>query len=85
MLEHVLDAYVFAYDGYVSTNEGIRDAIIVERGKPGEETAEAFATLYTLDEEGDGTLHFEEGVYDLGEAASLLQGVEATSEDLEEL
>ncbi len=35
-LAHILDAYVFVYDGYVNTDEGECDAIIVERAKPGE-------------------------------------------------
>jgi hypothetical protein len=85
MLAHVMTAYVFAYDGYVNTDEGACDAIIVERGMPGEEEAEAFAVLYNLDEEGDGELSFEEGIYDLGMVASLLSDEELTSDDLEEL
>ena len=83
-LAHVLDAYVFAYDGYVATDEGKRDAIIAERGMPGEELAEVFAVLYTLDEEGDGALDFEEGIYDLGLAASLLVEEEDAGDDLDE-
>lgn len=83
-LEHVATSYVFAYDGYVTTDEGAQDAIIAERGKPGDETAEAFAVLYTVDEEGDGTLSFEEGVYDLGEAPSMLQDEPVSVDDLEE-
>ncbi len=85
LLAHVMDAYVFAYDGYVTTSSGARDAIIAERARPGDETAEVFAILYTLDEEGDGTLSFEEGIYDLGSAASLLQDEAVTADDLEEL
>ena len=84
-LAHVMQAYVFAYDGYIETDEGIRDALIAERGTPESETADAFAILYTLDEEGDGTITFEEGIYDLGLASSLLYSDEATADDLDEL
>lgn len=84
-MAHVLDAYAFAYDGYVSTDEGDRDAIIVERGVPDEEMAVAFALLYEVDESGDGELSFGEGIYDLGPVTSLFAGEELTSDDLEEL
>ncbi|MCL2808223.1 MAG: hypothetical protein FWD27_08770 [Coriobacteriia bacterium] len=85
LLAHVMDAYVFVYDGYITTDTGTRDAVIAERGKPGDEEAEAFAILYTLDEEGEGSLSFDEGVYDLGPAPLLLQDEEVSSNDLEEL
>lgn len=84
-LGHVLDAYAFAYDGYVSTDTGTRDALVVERGRPGNETAEAFAVLYSFDESGEGSLTFEEGIYDLGPASSMLNGAMATEDDLDEL
>jgi len=84
-LAHVMEAYVFAYDGYINTDSGTRDALIAERGTPDSDTAEAFAILYTLDEEGDGSLTFEEGIYKLGPAPSLLYGDQATSDDLDEL
>lgn len=84
-LAHVAQAYVFAYDGYINTDSGTKDAVIVERGEPGSETAQAFAVLYTLDEEGDGSLSFEEGIYDLGEAPSMLRSELASEDDLEEL
>ena len=84
-LAHVADAYVIAYDGYINIDDETRDAIIAERGKPGEETAEAFATLYTIDEEGEGSIVFEEELYSIGLAPSILQGDALTKEDLEEL
>lgn len=84
-LAHVAEAYVFAYDGYLTTDEGTKDAIIAERGKPGSDTAEAFAILYTINEEGDGSLTFEEGIFNLGEAPSMLKGQAATEDDLVEM
>lgn len=85
LMEHVAEAYVFAYDGYITTDTGAQDAIIAERGTPGGSTAEAFAILYTIDEEGDGSLSFEEGVYDLGEAPTMLQDHLISEDDLEEI
>ncbi|MCL2529045.1 MAG: hypothetical protein FWE41_01740 [Coriobacteriia bacterium] len=84
-LAHVMQAYVFAYDGYITTDEGTRDALIAERGTPESDRAEAFAILYTLDEEGDGSLTFEDGIYDLGSATTLLGGAVVTSDDLDEI
>lgn len=43
-------AYAFCYDGYVETNDGVRDALIAEGGLPGE--AEAYAFGYLYDDEG---------------------------------
>ena len=84
-LAHVMDAYVFVYDGYISTDSGTKDALIAERGMPSSEQAEAFALLYTLDESQEGSLTFEEGIYGLGLATSLLQDEPITSDDLEDL
>ena len=39
-------AYAFCYDGYIYTEDGIRDAIIAEGGLPGEEEGYAFGYLY---------------------------------------
>lgn len=39
-------AYAFCYDGYIETEDGIRDALIAEGGLPGEEQAYAFGYLY---------------------------------------
>lgn len=85
LLEHVMDAYVFVYDGYISTDDGTRDALIAERGTPGSDYADAFAILYTVDEDGEGELTFEEGMYDLGGASSLLVDEVVTEDDLDEL
>lgn len=39
-------AYAFCYDGYIETEDGMRDALIAEGGLPGEEQAYAFGYLY---------------------------------------
>lgn len=43
-------AYAFCYDGYIETDEGVRDALIAEGGLPGEPDGYAFGYLY--DDEG---------------------------------
>ena len=43
-------AYAFCYDGYIDTNQGMKDAIIAEVGEPG--TNEAFALAYLYEMEG---------------------------------
>lgn len=43
-------AYAFCYDGYIETEDGMRDALIAEGGLPGEEAGYAFGYLY--DDEG---------------------------------
>ncbi|MGN0301511.1 MAG: hypothetical protein ACI4BI_01360 [Anaerotardibacter sp.] len=43
-------AYAFCYDGYIQTDDGMRDCIIAEGGLPGENQGYAFGYLY--DEEG---------------------------------
>jgi hypothetical protein len=43
-------AYAFCYDGYIETDEGVKDCIIAEGGLPGAEEAYAFGYIY--DDEG---------------------------------
>ncbi|MDR2672356.1 MAG: hypothetical protein LBC35_03535 [Coriobacteriales bacterium] len=69
-LSHVAEAYAFAYSGYVNTNEGSRDALIVEHGLAGAGFARAYGLLYRVGEEGEG-LVVEDRLYDLGQARSL--------------
>ncbi|MDR2036149.1 MAG: hypothetical protein LBP91_05730 [Coriobacteriales bacterium] len=85
LIAHVMDAYVFAYDGFIQTDSGRRDAIIAERGTPNDDLARAFALLYTLDEQGDGSLTFEEGIYDLGLATSLLSDADEDDDEFVQL
>jgi len=84
-LAHIMDAYVFVYDGYINTDSGTKDALIAERGTPDANRAEAFAILYTMGEAEEGSLTFEEGIYALGPVSSLLFDVEVSSDDLDEL
>jgi hypothetical protein len=84
-METLADAYVLAYDGYVQSDDGDLDALIVERGLKEADAAEAFALIYELDEQGDGSLTFEESIFSLGEAPSLFSSGDFDSEQLEEL
>lgn len=43
-------AYAFCYDGYIETDDGVRDVLIAEGGLPGKEEGYAFGYLY--DEQG---------------------------------
>ena len=69
IMTQLADAYVFCYDGYVKLDGRTRDALIAERAKKGDKEGEAFAMFYHIDE--DGSVSFEDAIYDVGEAASL--------------
>jgi len=80
------DAYVFCYDGYVTLEDGVHDALVAERAAKDDELAEAFALVYTIEDgEADGALAFEEDVCGLGEASSLFSAEEFTPDALEVL
>jgi hypothetical protein len=82
-MELLSDAYVFCYDGFVSLDDGTRDAIVVERAEKDADVGEAFALLYDFDEK-TSTLNLEETVYMLGEAPSLFFADEFDGDELEE-
>lgn len=42
-------AYAFCYDGYVDTNQGMKDAIVAEGGVPGSAEGYALAYMYKID------------------------------------
>lgn len=93
-----IDSYAFCYDGYVELDDETKDAIIVEAAKVGDESAHAYARLYTLVDDGaedgeavsgasaDGKAVkalVEDALADLGEAPVLF--LEKTPFELEEL
>lgn len=82
-MELLADAYVFCYDGYIQLDEGTRDALIAERATKDDEVGEAFALLYRIDEDGDGSIEFEETIFGLGEAPSLFGASEFGEDQLE--
>lgn len=63
-------AYAFCYDGYVETNDGVKDALIAEGGVPGADTGYAIGLLYTKDAEGKIT--FNDNPSYIGEAPNFM-------------
>lgn len=65
--------YAFCYDGYIETDDGVKDAIIAEGGQPGAEDGYAVAYLYTADDEGAYTFE-PESAY-IGEAPNFMEAL----------
>ncbi len=63
-------AYALCYDGYIETDDGVKDAIIAEGGVPGEDEGYAVSYLYETDDEGN--LTFEEEPAYVGEAPNFM-------------
>lgn len=63
--------YAFCYDGYIETDDGVKDAVIAEGGEPGADEGYAVAYLYTADEEA-GTFTFETEPAYIGEAPNFM-------------
>lgn len=64
------DCYAFCYDGYIETDDGVKDALIAEGGVPGAEEGYAIAYLYEVDDEG--TYTFESEAAYIGEAPNFM-------------
>lgn len=64
------EAYGFAYDGYVETDDGMMDALIAEGGVPGEESGFAICYLYEIEE--DGKVVYEDEPAYVGEAPNFM-------------
>ena len=62
-------AYAFCYDGFVDTDDGVRDVIIAEGGLPGSPDGFAIGMIYEETEEGFSI--DEEPVY-IGEAPNFM-------------
>ncbi|MDR0500175.1 MAG: hypothetical protein LBG97_02865 [Coriobacteriales bacterium] len=85
-MSSMADAYLFCYDGFVNLEDGVCDAIIVERASKQDELAQSFALMYDVEEESDeGSISYDEQIYLLGEAPSLFFAEEFTTEQLEDL
>ncbi len=63
-------AYALCYDGYVETNEGVKDAIIAEGGVPGAPNGFAIGILYSNDPSGRPV--FSENPSYIGEAPNYM-------------
>ncbi|MBB3171570.1 hypothetical protein [Parvibacter caecicola] len=72
------DAYAMGYDGYIETDEGVKDALIAEGGMPGDEAGHAVGYLYTVD--ADGNITFGEEAAYIGEAPNFMEGLKEADE-----
>lgn len=61
-------AYAFCYDGYLDTEQGMKDAIIAEGGLPG--ASEAYAFGYIYDESG-----IKKDIVYIGPAPNFMEGL----------
>lgn len=52
--------YCFCYDGFIDTDEGEMDAIIIEAAEREQEEAFVIVNLYKVADEGEGTIDFDE-------------------------
>ncbi len=70
------DAYAFCYDGYIDTDEGMKDALIAEGGIPGEDEGYAICYLYTangdIDDEEKPDIVFENVPAYIGSASNFM-------------
>ena len=71
------EAYALCYDGYIETDDGVKDALIAEGGIPGDETGHVVGYLYTV--EGDDVMFEEEPAY-VGEAPNFMDQLKDASE-----
>ena len=74
MVAHLASSYVFCYDGFIETDEGDSDMIIVEVGEKGSEEGFAYGLMYRIEEES-AVIEFDEGLLSLGETASLFDPI----------
>lgn len=73
-------AYAFCYDGYIDTDDGMKDCIIAEGGLPGEPDGVAVGLMYTVSEDGDKITFEEETAY-IGEAPNYMSGLTEPTEE----
>lgn len=69
-------SYAFCYDGFIETDEGCKDAIIVEGGLPSQEVGHAIAQIYEQSgdcEKGEVAYEFLENVAYLGESPNFMK------------
>lgn len=72
------DAYALCYDGYIETDDGVKDALIAEGGVPGAEDGYAVGYLYTMTD--DGKPVFEEAPAYVGEAPNFMDQLKDATE-----
>ena len=72
------DAYAFCYDGYIETDDGVKDALISEGGIPGE--AKGFAVGYLYSVGDNDKITFETEPAYIGEAPNFMAGLKNPDE-----
>lgn len=71
------DAYALCYDGYIETDDGVKDALIAEGGVPGADEGHAIGFLYV---EGDEGLVFEQEAVYVGSAPNFMVALRAVGD-----
>ncbi len=79
------DYYCFCYDGFVDTDAGELDAIIIESAAREDEHAIAIVNLYRVDEAGDGAIMFEDELAYVGEADTWFDAAAVAAADEAEM
>ncbi|MDR0347269.1 MAG: hypothetical protein LBH56_02715 [Coriobacteriales bacterium] len=79
-MERICNAYVFCYDGYVDLEDGASDAVVAEFANKGDEKAQVVVMMYHL--HGDH-YHFDETLYQVGEADTLFSNETAAKTEEE--
>lgn len=69
--------YAFCYDGYIETDDGVKDALIAEGGVPGADEGHAIGFLYV---EGDEGLAFEQEAVYVGSAPNFMVALRAAGD-----
>lgn len=84
------EGYALAYDGFIDTDEGTLDAVIVEVADRGATKADALAMIYTKDADGNytfeptyGYIGTEAQLYPAG-TKPIVSGLAALDEDVED-
>lgn len=72
------EAYALCYDGYIETDDGVKDALIAEGGVPGDETGYAVSYLYSMEEGAEP--EFEEEPAYVGEAPNFMSELKDATE-----
>ena len=79
------DYYCFCYDGFVDTDAGELDAIIVEAAAREDDEAMAIVNLYRVDDSADGSITFEDELAYVGETETWFDAAAVAAGDEDEM
>lgn len=76
------NAYAFCYDGFIETDDGVRDALIAEGGVPGGDSGYAIGFLYseTGSDAGQGAYVFDDSPSYIGESPNFMSKLKDSTE-----